>query len=177
MQEWVGDPANIYVTGFTVCSWAYKTCKPVMDQSWSLVWPSSSSSSYHDNGYFIITLRLSKWPCWLRTCRVLVHLLCNHLKTCQKLFLPPLYRWDDRIWKQLSNLFQEINVPQSAERKPGSKRMYVGITSSMTIWQRVKGTYVTRWDSLWGMWFCFGPQINSRITEEQANDDILRPPV
>ena len=39
MREWVGDLADTYMTGFTVYNWAHKTCKPVTDQTWSLVIP------------------------------------------------------------------------------------------------------------------------------------------
>ena len=143
MREWVGDLADTtwqalqYTTGPIKHASQWQT-KP--DHS---LFPSSSSSSYHDNGYFIMTLRLSKLPCWLRTCRALVHLLCNHLKTCQNLFLPPLYRWDNGIRKQLSNLFQEINRPQSAAWKPWPKCVW--ITYSITIWQRMKGIYAMWW--------------------------------
>ena len=122
-------------------------------------------SPYYDNGYFIMSLRLSKLPCWLRTCRALVHPLCNHLKTCQKLFLPPLHRWDDGSQKQLSKLFQEINLHsrQSENHDPNSCGRH-----NITIWPRVKGIFGGVVGSSLGnvvlFWF---PHVNLCITEEQ----------
>lgn len=111
------DLADIYVTGLQHAAGPIKHAS-----QW---WPSLiTQHDPHPAHLPITTMAISLWyhdcpniKVGLEPAGRWVHLLCNHLKTCQKLFLPPLCT-DGRTESESSWVIcSRRSTPQSAEWK------------------------------------------------------------